>query len=154
MTDPSLSTLRKLSAALDVPTYLFMGGDVDTGLTTRKSDIITLSQPHTSIRYHLLTPMPSATFSPQSLVIRFELDAHTADGEMPVIHPSEEIILLESGTLDIDISGETIHSEAGDSTIILANAPHSVFNPSDQTVVGLSIFTPAIWFPNTKRYKP
>ncbi len=26
LTDPSLSTLRKLSAALDIPTYLFMGG--------------------------------------------------------------------------------------------------------------------------------
>ena len=25
LTDPSLSTLRKLSAALDIPTYLFMG---------------------------------------------------------------------------------------------------------------------------------
>ena len=25
LTDPSLSTLRKISAALDVPTYLFMG---------------------------------------------------------------------------------------------------------------------------------
>ena len=27
LTDPSLSTLRKLSAALDIPTYLFMGGE-------------------------------------------------------------------------------------------------------------------------------
>ena len=29
LTDPSLSTLRKLSAALDIPTYLFMGGQPD-----------------------------------------------------------------------------------------------------------------------------
>lgn len=153
LTDPSLSTLRKISAALDVPTYLFMGGEINTGLTTRTSDIITLSQPNTNIRYHLLTPMPSATFSPQSLVIRFELDGNAADGEIPVIHPSEEIILVESGMLDVFISGETIHLQTGDSTVILANAPHIVTNPCEEMAVGLSIFTPAIWFPNTKRYK-
>ena len=50
LTDPSLFTLRKISAALDVPTYLFMGGTVDHSLTTRTADIITLSQPKTNNR--------------------------------------------------------------------------------------------------------
>ncbi len=152
LTDPSLFTLRKISAALDVPTYLFMGGTVDHSLTTRTADIITLSQPNTNIRYHLLTPMPSADFSPQSLIIRFELDPLSKDGEIPVIHPSEEIILLESGTLDVSISGETIRLEAGDSTIIRTNAPHIVSNPCKEMAIALSVFTPAIWFPNSKRY--
>lgn len=94
LTDPSLSTLRKISAALDVPTYLFMGeAEADNTLTTRKNQVITLSQPHSNIRYHLLTPMPSAEFVPQSLIIGFELEAHAKDGERPVIHPSEEIIM-------------------------------------------------------------
>ncbi len=152
LTDPSLSTLRKISAALDVPTYLFMGGTVDHSLTTRTADIITLSQPNTNICYHLLTSMPSADFSPQSLIIRFELDPLSKDGEIPVIHPSEEIILLESGTLDVSISGETIRLEAGDSTIIRANAPHIISNPCKEMAIALSVFTPAIWFPNSKRY--
>ena len=53
LTDPSLSTLRKISAALDVPTYLFMGeAEADNTLTTRKNQVITLSQPHSNIRYH------------------------------------------------------------------------------------------------------
>ena len=43
LTDPSLSTLRKLSAALDIPTYLFMGGESSTGLTTRQADMLILS---------------------------------------------------------------------------------------------------------------
>ena len=42
LTDPSLSTLRKLSAALDIPTYLFMGGESSTGLTTRQADMLIL----------------------------------------------------------------------------------------------------------------
>ena len=93
LTDPSLSTLRKLSAALDIPTYLFMGGESSTSLTTRQADMLILSQPNSNVRYHLLTPMPNGNFVPQSLVIRFELEPHCKDGDLPVIHPSEEILL-------------------------------------------------------------
>ena len=94
LTDPSLSTLRKLSAALDIPTYLFMGGEHSTGLTTRQADMMILSQPNSNIRYHLLTPMPNGDFVPQSLVIRFELEPHCKDGDLPVIHPSEVVSLI------------------------------------------------------------
>ena len=51
LTDPSLSTLRKLSAALDIPTYLFMGGESSTSLTTRQADMLILSQCTVSSAY-------------------------------------------------------------------------------------------------------
>ena len=78
-----------------------MGGESSTGLTTRQADMMILSQPNSNIRYHLLTPMPNGDFVPQSLVIRFELEPHCKDGDLPVIHPSEEILLLEQGQLDV-----------------------------------------------------
>ena len=152
LTDPSLSTLRKLSEALDVPTYLFMGvAETDNRLTTRKNEVITLSQPNSSIRYHLLTPMPSAEFVPQSLIIRFELEPHSKDGDRPVIHPSEEIIIVESGTVEVVIGTEKIHLEEGDSTLVRSKLPHLVINEKDQMAVGMAIFTPAIWFPTSRR---
>ncbi len=152
LTDPSLSTLRKLSEALDVPTYLFMGvAETDSRLTTRKNEVITLSQPNSSIRYHLLTPMPSAEFVPQSLIIQFELEPYSRDGERPVIHPSEEIIMVESGNLEVVIGTERIHLGEGDSTLIRSNLPHLVANETSQPVVGVSVFTPAIWFPASGR---
>ena len=127
LTDPSLSTLRKISAALDVPTYLFMGeAEADNTLTTRKNQVITLSQPHSNIRYHLLTPMPSAEFVPQSLIIGFELEAHAKDGERPVIHPSEEIIMVQSGELDVIIGTERIHRPSG-------FHPYEELNRTDKT---------------------
>ena len=152
LTDSSLSTLRKLSEALDVPTYLFMGvAETDSRLTTRKNEVITLSQPNSSIRYHLLTPMPSAEFVPQSLIIQFELEPYSRDGERPVIHPSEEIIMVESGNLEVVIGTERIHLGEGDSTLIRSNLPHLVANETSQPVVGVSVFTPAIWFPASGR---
>ena len=71
LTDPVLSTLRKLSAALDIPTYL-LGGESSTSLTTRQADMMILSQPNSNAWYHLLTPMPNGNFVPQSLVIHLK----------------------------------------------------------------------------------
>ena len=147
LTDPSLSTLRKISGALDVPTYIFMDYEPGDNFTIRKENVIVLSQPDTPIRYHLLSPMPFQNFVPQSLIIRFELDAQSRDGERPVVHPSEEIILAEEGELDIYAGSEIIHLRRGDSTLLRSNVPHIVGNPTKHMATGVSVFTPAIWFP-------
>ena len=151
LTDPSLSTLRKISGALGVPTYLFLGDEPHGSLTLRKEEMIQLSQPNSNVRYQIMSPMPTGEFEPQSLVARFELAPHSVDGELPVIHPSEEIVLLEHGTLDVIINGNSVRLEAGDTTLIRSNLPHIFSNPTDEIAMGYSILTPAVWFPSTHR---
>ena len=151
LTDPSLSTLRKLSGALGVPTYLFLGDEPHGSLTLHKEEMIQLSQPNSNVRYQIMSPMPTGEFVPQSLVARFELAPRSVDGELPVIHPSEEIVLLERGALDVIIDGKPVHLEAGDTTLIRSNLPHILSNPTDEVVMGYSILTPAVWFPSTHR---
>ena len=36
------------------------------------------------------------------------IEPHCKDGDLPVIHPSEEILLLEQGQLDVLVESETI----------------------------------------------
>lgn len=151
LTDPSLSTLRKISGALGVPTYLFLGDEPHGGLTLRKEEMIQLSQPNSNVRYQIMSPMPTGEFEPQSLVARFELAPRSVDGELPVIHPSEEIVLLERGTVDVIIDGNAVRLEAGDTTLIRSNLPHILSNPTDEVAMGYAIFTPAVWFPSTHR---
>ena len=151
LTDPSQSTLRKISGALGVPTYLFLGDEPHGSLTLRKEEMIQLSQPNSNVRYQIMSPMPTGEFEPQSLVARFELAPRSVDGELPVIHPSEEIVLLERGTVDVIIDGTPVHLEAGDTTLIRSNLPHILSNPTDEVVMGYSILTPAVWFPSTHR---
>ena len=151
LTDPSLSTLRKISGALGVPTYLFLGDEPHGSLTLRKEEMIQLSQPNSNVRYQIMSPMPTGEFEPQSLVARFELAPRSVDGELPVIHPSEEIVLLERGTLDVIINGNSVRLEAGDTTLIRSNLPHIFSNPTDEIAMGYSILTPAVWFPSTPR---
>ena len=151
LTDPSLSTLRIISGALGVPTYLFLGDEPHGSLTLHKDEMIQLSQPNSNVRYQIMSPMPTGEFVPQSLVARFELAPRSVDGELPVIHPSEEIVLLERGTVDVIIDGKAVRLEAGDTTLICSNLPHILSNPTDEIVTGYSILTPAVWFPNTHR---
>lgn len=151
LTDPSLSTLRKISGALGVPTYLFLGDELHGSLTLHRDEMIQLSQPNSNVRYQIMSPMPTGEFVPQSLVARFELAPRSVDGELPVIHPSEEIVLLERGAVDVIIDGKPVHLEAGDTTLIRSNLPHILSNPTDEVVMGYSIFTPAVWFPSTHR---
>ena len=79
------------------------------------------------------------------------MEAHAKDGERPVIHPSEEIIMVQSGELDVIIGTERIHLMEGDSTLIRSNLPHIVENTTDKQMTGISVFTPAIWFPSIRR---
>lgn len=151
LTDPSLSTLRKISGALGVPTYQFLGDEPHGSLTIHRDEMIQLSQPNSNVRYQIMSPMPTGEFVPQSLVARFELAPRSVDGELPVIHPSEEIVLLERGAVDVIIDGKPVHLEAGDTALIRSNLPHILSNPTDEVVMGYSILTPAVWFPSTHR---
>ena len=151
LTDPSLSTLRKISGTLGVPSYLFLGDEHHGSLTLHKEEMIHLSQPNSNVSYQIMSPMPIGEFVPQTLVARFELAPRSVDGELPVIHPSEEIVLLERGAVDVIIDGKPVHLEAGDTTLIRSNLPHILSNPTDEVVIGYSILTPAVWFPSTHR---
>ncbi|MEW9079224.1 helix-turn-helix domain-containing protein [Terrisporobacter glycolicus] len=152
LVDPSLSSLRKISAALDIPTYLLMEVEKNNNdLTIRKDNILIMKQPKSTIEYHCLTPMPDENFIPKSLVIRFKLNANSKDGDIPVVHESEEIIMVEKGNLIIHTGDETVELMQGDSTIIKGNIPHIVENKGDEEAVAISIFTPALWkFPYKK----
>ena len=152
LTDPSLSTLRKISGALGVPTYLFLGDEPHGSLTLRKEEMIPAvpaptpmcairsMSPHAHRGIRAPVPGGPVRTAPRSV-----------DGELPVIHPSEEIVLLERGTVDVIIDGTPVHLEAGDTTLIRSNLPHILSNPTDEVVMGYSILTPAVWFPSTHR---
>lgn len=65
LVDPSLSSLRKISKSLDIPTYLLMETEKHSDdLTTKSGDVIMMKQPNSTVEYHLLTPMPNETFIP------------------------------------------------------------------------------------------
>ena len=152
LVDPSLSSLRKIAGSLDIPTYLLMEVEKgDDDLTIRKDNVLIMRQPKSTIEYHCLTPMPDENFIPKSLVIRFKLNPSSKDGDIHVVHESEEIIMVEKGSILVHAGDEIIELNEGDSTIIKGNIPHTIENKNNTVAVAMSIFTPALWrFPYKK----
>lgn len=146
LVDPSLSSLRKISKSLDIPTYLLMETEkISHNLTTRSDEIIIMKQPNSTVEYRILTPMPDDKFIPKSLVMKFSIDPKSCDGEFPVIHESEEILIIEKGEILVHLANESIKLSEGDTTIIKSNIPHTIENISSEKSYGMTIFTPAIW---------
>jgi len=63
-----------------------------------------------------------------------QFDAHS--------HPQEQITLVQSGRLLLDIEGETIELNRGDICCINPNVKHSTVVVGDEKVESISIFTP------------
>lgn len=152
LADPSLSSLRKFSHVLDIPTYLLMDVEKNNdNLTIKKDDVVIMKQPKSTVEYHCLTPLPDEDFIPKSLMIRFKLNPNSKDGETPLVHESEEIMMVEKGNITVYVDDEVIELNEGDTTIIKGNVPHLIENKDDTIAIGVSIFTPALWkFPFKK----
>lgn len=145
LVDPSLSSLRKIAKTLGIPTYMLVESENNDNLTIRKDDVTILKQPKSSVEYHFISQLPTDTFTPKSLLVRFKQKPKSKDADIPIVHESEEVIFLEKGNLIIFIGDEEINLNEGDSTIIKSNMPHIIYNNSDFVAEGLSVFTPAVW---------
>ena len=68
--DPSLSSLRKIAAGLQVPMHMLLDDVVVMGnLTIRKEQqVITYSEDH-KVSYRFLTPFSSPAYSPEAMLI-------------------------------------------------------------------------------------
>ena len=145
LVDPSLSSLRKIAKTLGIPTYMLIESESKDNLTVRKDDITIMRQPKSSVEYHFISPLPTDTFTPKSLVIRFKQKPKTKDGEVPIVHESEEVLIVEKGNIILFVGDEEINLNEGDSTIIKSNMPHIIYNNSDFIAEGFCVLTPAVW---------
>lgn len=144
--DPSLSALRKIAHAMQIPLYLlFDDVELMENLTLRREQqIIAYSEDH-NVSYRFLTPLPSPAYSPEALLISFEIAAHAQDSMNPIRHHSEEMIYVTEGQLTVQIGETDVVLEAGDSTVIQKDLPHICKNNEDVPVKGFSSISPPVW---------
>lgn len=151
LVDPSLSSLRKISMSLGIPTFLLFEQEKTSEiLTTRSEDVLIMKQPNSPVEYHILSTLPHEEFTPQAVAIKFFHKPMCCDSEFHLVHENEEIVLLEEGELLIHLPNESIHLNSGDSTIIKSNVPHIIENVGSSEAKGTLIFTPAFWTPFSK----
>ena len=144
--EPSLSSLRKIAREFDVPVYVLMDDHKNAhNLTIRREERLSVRIKKSSVEYEFLTPLPSPNFSPKTLMIKAILEPCSRDTEIPIVHHSEETLLVLKGTLTVVAGDVTIVLNQGDTTIIVEDLPHTCINDTADYVEVLSTITPPVW---------
>ena len=118
--EPSLSSLRKIAREFDVPVYVLMDDHKNAhNLTIRREERLSVRIKKSSVEYEFLTPLPSPNFSPKTLMIKAILEPCSRDTEIPIVHHSEETLLVLKGTLTVVAGDVTIVVTTGSAALLL-----------------------------------
>lgn len=143
--EPSLSALRKISKALDIPIYLFMEDNPTDDLVQRKDNRILMTFSQSPMEFEIASIMPTKSFEPSMLMTYFVQQPHSSDTEGFITHDSDELTLLLEGELEIVLGEKSIFLKEGDTLYIKKHLPHRYINHTDQIARGYVIFSPPMW---------
>lgn len=145
--EPSLSSLRKIAGALNVPIYSFLVDEQKEHILIRKDERKKLELPGCSITYQFLTPMAFEGGTPAKMeMIYYQLDPLSWSSEDYIRHPAEEIIFIIQGNIEFYLNDEKYLVHEGDSIYIGENIPHRFYNPSTtEKVIGISSISPPVY---------
>ncbi len=138
MAEPSITSLRKIAEALEVPLFYFLLDPESYSPVVKKGDRRTLRFPKSHLSFELLSP----DLNRQMEVTMATLEPGTRTCEEPLAHPGEECVVVLRGAMDIDIGDESYHLEEGDSIYYYGAVPHRITSVGRESLVFLSATTP------------
>lgn len=146
LTEPSLNTLRRIAAALDVPIFTLLNEEDPNAAFVPAYHRHKLSFSDAGVSYEVLTPpTESAVNGPNFLMMLFSLSPQRFGSEERVSHDAEECLYLMSGTLEVLVGETTYKLEEGDSIRIPGGAPHNLYNPGLTAARGVTCLKPGMF---------
>lgn len=146
MTDPSISSLRKISSALEVPIYTFLEDDNRQNVIIRSDKRQKFELPDSTLVFEFITPTGfHKGINAKMEIIYFKLEPKSYSGEELLTHRADECIFVIKGEVDIYLGDECHHLFEGDSVYILENTPHKLYNPTHEIVIGTSTVCPPLY---------
>jgi len=135
----SIASLRRIADALGVSVAdLFEPTGPPRPRVVRRDDRPTLTFGVLG-RKHLLTPKPLQNLE----VFVGELDPGGSTGAEPYTHgDSEELCVVLSGSVELELDGETYELEEGDSIDYRSSMPHRISNAGDGVAEVMWIISP------------
>ncbi|MET8468124.1 XRE family transcriptional regulator [Streptomyces sp. NPDC006422] len=139
LTDPSLETLRRLSAALGLPLFdLFRQEEAeDEVAVVRRERRIQVRSPQGGIEYTRVS-----AGSARLEVLEGTLEPGGASSEARYSHPSEECVLLLTGRLVVEAGDGRYELGPGDSCTFDSRVPHRYVNEGEEPARFLVSVTP------------
>jgi transcriptional regulator with XRE-family HTH domain len=136
--DPSLSSLRRIAAAFDLPMFRFLVGTAQREVVMRRDRRTRLRFAAQEAEFELVSADTSGAFEILSLVL--------APGAASVtgisVHAAEECSVVLRGRLVVELDGETHVLDEGDSVTILSDLPHRFTNPGPGDAEILMVLSP------------
>ncbi len=135
---PSISSLRRIAQAFDVPMFQFLVGTVQREIVVRRDRRTKLTFPDRALEYELVSADTSGEFE----VLSLALTPGRHHGRRPNSHASEECAVVLSGEVIAEVAGQAYELAAGDSIKIHRELPHRFMNRSDAEAEVLIIISP------------
>lgn len=139
LVNPSISTLKSIAQALDVPMFKFFKDDTSqVQMIVRRGENKIIGHHDTDLTYTLLTPdiKGDIEFCMMSIPPQF------SSGSMPQQHDGEEVSYVVKGRVEIEILDTAYQLNEGDSIRIPPLTPHKWRNLGDSMVEVIFAVTP------------
>lgn len=137
----TITSLKKIASALDVPLKKIVDVKEEETFIGRKDNKILLNLEKSYISYSRL----SGKFPGRELeIVLLTMKANYHDEEL-MTHEGEEFYYILSGTGTFLIDGKEYVVKAGETIHYPSNKPHKTVNNEDEDLVMLSVVTPTIF---------
>ncbi len=140
LTTPSIPKLRQISEVLQVPVFWLFVEDEEPRVVVRREHRRRLALAGSDHEYELLTSHLGGQL--QVMVVRLEPSASTQPE--PKGHRGEEVAVVLTGTVRLELGGRTYELREGDSAHYEGVIPHRYTNVGDGPAVVLFSMTPPV----------
>ncbi len=139
LVNPSISTLKSIAQALEVPMFkFFKEEEPQVQMIVRRGENKTIGHPDADLSYTLLTPDVRGNIE----FCRMSIPPGFTSGRIPQEHTGEEVAYVMQGTVEITVAGVSYCLEEGDSIRIPPLTSHQWKNQSGNTVQVIFAITP------------
>lgn len=138
LAEPSITSLRDIARALEVPIFYFLLDSQTQNPVVRRDQRKIISFPGYQLTFELLSP----TLNREMEIIQGRLEPGGMTCEEPQPHPGEEATLVLKGQMEIQLGSERHVLAEGDCIYYYASVPHKIVNVGEGELVFVSAITP------------
>lgn len=138
LAEPSITSLRAIAKALEVPIFFFLLDSDNHTPVIKKDQRKVMTFPGYQLTFELLSPDLNRDME----IIQGRLEPGGMTCESPLAHPGEEATLVLEGKMEILLGSDPYILEAGDCIYYYASLPHKITNVGEGELVFVSAITP------------
>jgi len=137
--DPSLSSLRKIALALDLPLFYFVLENSSNGARlVKENERRRVVFPGDGLEYQIIH---SDLQRKMGIHIGI-LQSRGATSDVPLAHAGEECLIILEGRLSVEMGNEIIALEPGNSLYFDSSIPHRLYNLAEEPCKFYLIISP------------